>query len=175
MLNDPKPNRDADVVPGVYDNRPIVYDNRPIEPGERIVYHLDGIESQTDEMAGTAPSYLIMDEVREIHIALKALIAERDQLAKFKAYVHRRLDKAGVPVDPPSAHREHGCRIGGRLDALIGDRDNARKAGEAMAQACGRLVATARLMTDGSGLSNDIDLLRSLNLYDRAIAMAAKP
>lgn len=44
---------------------------------------------------------------------------DRDHLAKFKAYVHERLDKAGVPVDPPSEHREKGCRIGGRLDHLL--------------------------------------------------------
>jgi len=48
-----------------------------------------------------------------------ALIAERDALARFKAYVHKRLDDAGVPVDPPSPHREKGCRIGGRLDWLL--------------------------------------------------------
>jgi len=53
---------------------------------------------------------------------------ERDKLRTFKTYVHERLDKAGVPVDPPSEHREHGCRIGGRLDVLIGERDRAREA-----------------------------------------------
>lgn len=46
-------------------------------------------------------------------------VKERDKLAEFKAYVHQRLDAAGVPVDPPSEHREKGCRIGGRLDAVL--------------------------------------------------------
>lgn len=44
---------------------------------------------------------------------------ELARLRNFKAYVHERLDKAGVPVDPPSPHREAGCRIGGRLDAVL--------------------------------------------------------
>lgn len=45
---------------------------------------------------------------------------ERDALAKFKTYVHQRLDDAGVPVDPESPHKAAGCRIGGRLDYLFG-------------------------------------------------------
>ncbi len=50
----------------------------------------------------------------------EAATKERDALAAFKAYVHQRLDAAGVPVDPPSTHREAGCRIGGRLDVVLG-------------------------------------------------------
>lgn len=46
-------------------------------------------------------------------------VNDRDKLAKFKAYVHDRLDKAGVPVDPPSPHQSEGCRIGGRLDYVL--------------------------------------------------------
>lgn len=45
----------------------------------------------------------------------------------FKTYVHKRLDDAGVPVDPESPHKAEGCRIGGRLDVLIGERDELRK------------------------------------------------
>lgn len=44
---------------------------------------------------------------------------ELARLRNFKSYVHQRLDEAGVPVDPPSPHREAGCRIGGRLDAVL--------------------------------------------------------
>lgn len=47
------------------------------------------------------------------------LEGERDKLAKFKVYVHRRLDEAGVPVDPDSSHKAEGCRIGGRLDIVL--------------------------------------------------------
>lgn len=45
-----------------------------------------------------------------------ALLAERDHLAKFKAYVHKRLDDADVPHHPPGPHGAEGCRIGDRLD-----------------------------------------------------------
>jgi len=44
---------------------------------------------------------------------------EAEALAKFKEYVHRRLDEAGVPSDPPSPHQAEGCRIGGRLDLVL--------------------------------------------------------
>lgn len=51
------------------------------------------------------------------------LAAERDALAKFKAYVHHRLDDAGIPADPESPHKAQGCRIGGRLDVVFSERD----------------------------------------------------
>lgn len=51
-----------------------------------------------------------------------AVVAERDALAKFKQYVHGRLDAAGVPADPDSPHKAEGCRIGGRLDIVLADR-----------------------------------------------------
>jgi hypothetical protein len=41
-----------------------------------------------------------------------------EALQKFKAYVHDRLDKMGIPVDPESPHKAAGCRIGGRLDVV---------------------------------------------------------
>jgi len=40
------------------------------------------------------------------------------KLQKFKDYVHDRLDKMGIPIDPDSPHKEAGCRIGGRLDVV---------------------------------------------------------
>lgn len=45
--------------------------------------------------------------------------SELEALRKFTAYVHQRLDDAGVEADPPSPHREEGCRIGGRLDIVL--------------------------------------------------------
>ena len=47
-------------------------------------------------------------------------------MQKFKDYVHASLDAAGVPTDPESPHKAEGCRIGGRLDVLIGERDTLR-------------------------------------------------
>lgn len=63
--------------------------------------------------AGLSPDDL------DVYQAINALVVDRDALAKFKAYVHQRLDDAGVPVDPESPHKAHGCRIGGRLDWLL--------------------------------------------------------
>lgn len=51
---------------------------------------------------------------------------ENEKLAKFKAYVHKRLDDAGVPADPESSHRAEGCRIGGRLDIVLRDYSSIR-------------------------------------------------
>ena len=55
---------------------------------------------------------LTPDEVR-------AIIAERDKLAAFKAFVHARLDEGGVPTHPDGPHSKQGCRIGDRLDLLL--------------------------------------------------------
>lgn len=71
---------------------------------------------QTFEQCEVDPEYVTRLEV------------ERDKLAAFKKYVHDRLDAAGVPVDPESPHKAEGCRIGGRLDVLIGERDRLREA-----------------------------------------------
>ncbi len=48
------------------------------------------------------------------------------RLAAFKAYVHERLDQAGVPADPESIHKAAGCRVGGRLDWLLAQLEAAR-------------------------------------------------
>jgi hypothetical protein len=62
---------------------------------------------------------------------VRRLTDERDKLQRFKSYVHARLDAAGVPADPESAHKAEGCRIGGRLDAVFAERDALRAALEA--------------------------------------------
>lgn len=90
-----------------------------------------------DELAPTAPNAEREDEIARLRAELihahnwqkrmcqlhaedlANMSAQRDKLAAFKAYVHRRLDEAGVPADPPGEHREAGCRIGQRLDWLM--------------------------------------------------------
>jgi hypothetical protein len=59
-------------------------------------------------------------------VALAALVAKVEKLERFKAYVHERLDKAGVPTDPGGEHSKHGCRIGDRLDVLLGENERLR-------------------------------------------------
>lgn len=65
-------------------------------------------------------------EIAKAQAELAAVTAERDALQRFKEYVHQRLDDAGVPVDPDSPHKAAGCRIGGRMDVIIGERDTFR-------------------------------------------------
>lgn len=58
-----------------------------------------------------------------------ALLQKRvESLEAFKAYVHQRLDAAGVPTHPDGPHSAEGCRVGDRLDLLIGERDSAQQA-----------------------------------------------
>ncbi len=40
-------------------------------------------------------------------------------LQRFKDFVHRRLDEAGVPTHPDGEHSKAGCRIGDRLDIVL--------------------------------------------------------
>ncbi len=40
-------------------------------------------------------------------------------LQKFKDYVHKRLDEAGIPTHPDGEHSKHGCRVGDRLDIAL--------------------------------------------------------
>jgi hypothetical protein len=74
-------------------------------------------------------------------MALKAqrvltLFDALDKLGAFKTYVHQRLDGAGIAADPnPEENARHGCRIEGRLDVLIGERDEARATAEIHAHA----------------------------------------
>lgn len=45
--------------------------------------------------------------------------SELESLRKFKAYVHQRLDEAGIPKQPNGVHTLNGCRIGDRLDLVL--------------------------------------------------------
>jgi hypothetical protein len=90
-----------------------------------LIARIDDAEAERDEVQQA--------RIRTYEICAdssKRLIAERDALAKFKAYVHRRLDEAGIPTDPDSLHKAEGCRIGGRLDVVFAERDALRAAVE---------------------------------------------
>jgi D-ribose pyranose/furanose isomerase RbsD len=88
--------------------------------GEENIDELDRLENRVAELERIVRAQEIL--LHNDHRATEAE-EERDALAKFKAYVHARLDDAGVPVDPESPHKAEGCRIGGRLDVLLGERD----------------------------------------------------
>lgn len=64
----------------------------------------------------------------ELIDTLHEVIEERNKLAEFKAYVHKRLDAMGVPHDPtPETTTATGCRISGRLDYLYARRKKGSK------------------------------------------------
>lgn len=65
---------------------------------------------------GMVPSDDLQACAREV-LRLEDKIAA---LQKFKDFVHSRLDQAGVEKDPPGEHRDAGCRIGQRLDLVLG-------------------------------------------------------
>lgn len=46
-------------------------------------------------------------------------VEEIEALRQFKAYVHERLDDAGIPTHPGGEHSEAGCRVGDRLDIAL--------------------------------------------------------
>lgn len=67
-------------------------------------------------------------------------MSDAEKIAKlqaFKDYVHKRLDEAGVTVDPESSHKAEGCRIGGRLDEVFAVRANLLAACR-QARVCGK-------------------------------------
>ena len=86
------------------------------------------------------------------HKDVLSLRSQLAQAAKFKSYVHERLDAASVPADPPSPHREHGCRIGGRLDWVFAQLAQAREALK-KCPACnghGRVILPCRFCEDST-------------------------
>lgn len=65
----------------------------------------------------------IGDPVATLALTAIGIAQERDKLAAFKKFVHDRLDAADVPTHPDGPHSKEGCRIGDRLDGLIGERN----------------------------------------------------
>lgn len=51
--------------------------------------------------------------------ACEEAVKELEALRQFKAYVHERLDDAGIPTHPEGEHSKAGCRVGDRLDIAL--------------------------------------------------------
>lgn len=70
--------------------------------------------------------------IAELESKLESVAAERDKLAKFKSFVHERLDAAGVEKNPVGKHAAEGCRVGERLRVVFEERDRLKTALEAV-------------------------------------------
>ena len=101
-------------------------------------------------------------ESAQMRSRVRALTKENGELAAFKAYVHRRFDDAGVAADPESPHKAAGCRIGGRMDVFIGERDELRK----------ELAEAKSVLTNFATWSDDQCAWNDAGVRARAIASA---
>lgn len=88
--------------------------------------------------------------------------AERDALQAFKDYVHKRLDDAGVSVDPESTHKGAGCRIGGRLDIVLTERNTLRAENERLRKEIGGFLHLADLRACMVAAADENARLKSL-------------
>lgn len=77
------------------------------------------MEVDLDGLASNIKAAIGGDRRDEWRFMVDELVRNVKKLEAFKAYVHQRLDEAGVPTDPDSQHRAEGCRIGGRLDIVL--------------------------------------------------------
>ena len=94
------------------------HDKRSVRDRQMLAELLCPHEPKTVQMNVAA------SEIRRCYAELDSLRAELAERAAFKAYVHERLDTAGVPHDPdPEKTADTGCRIGHRLDWLLAERD----------------------------------------------------
>lgn len=76
-----------------------------------------------DQIEEIAAQLQRVQELEDIDRALTDIAQRRqvtiDALERFKAYVHQRLDEAGIPTHPDGEHSKAGCRIGDRLDLAL--------------------------------------------------------
>ena len=91
---------------------------------ERVGTRLEAVESGAANNAALSPNL-----TREVYSALLRAAARIEKLAAFKAYVHERLDGAGIEKEPNGPHSAAGCRVGDRLDIVFA---HVSKQGEAI-------------------------------------------
>lgn len=82
--------------------------------------------SDSFDIAANA-EWVWVDGVRYNKDAPRKLCNEA-RLQAFKAYVHKRLDDAGVPTEPDVPHSKASCRVGDRLDYVFNKLANTRNA-----------------------------------------------
>lgn len=135
------------------------------------------IENLREELSLCESTLQNRDQTLEWHVA------EIEKLQAFKDYVHQRLDEAGVPVDPESPHKAAGCRIGGRLDEIFAQLQQAYERivaqqtvldlDKAIIDACGRLLKLLKERFDKYPEHTHIVLTREE--YEQCLNSSATP
>jgi Tfp pilus assembly protein PilV len=100
---------------------------------DRLIARVREAEANARAASINATSSLALAE--RMRAGRDAAITERDALAAFKAFTHRRLDEAGIPTHPEGPHSAEGCRIGDRLDIIQQQRDVAMARASALTKA----------------------------------------
>jgi hypothetical protein len=87
--------------------------------------NLEKLAERVNKIEGDKDSTIaqLRDELAEAKHQAERAEKERDKLQAFKDYVHGRFDTAGIERDPESVHKAEGCRVGGRFDILISERN----------------------------------------------------
>ena len=76
-----------------------------------------------DVRAGHGPDADFIDPLSlEAANYINQLQSELAAARAFKAYVHKRLDEAGIATHPDGPHSKEGCRVGDRLDIVLAAR-----------------------------------------------------
>lgn len=96
----------------------------------------DGILARVDEIVALRADNERLTQQNETNEKRVVRLVERNDglkeqveaLQRFKDFVHRRLDEAGVPTHPDGPHSKEGCRVGDRLDVIQAERDQERAA-----------------------------------------------
>jgi hypothetical protein len=91
------------------------------------------------------------EKCMDLKAKVRNLRAERDARQAFKDYVHERLDQAGIPTHTDGEHSKAGCRVGDRLDVLIGERDQLRSEWERLREALGKHADQHDMMAKMAG------------------------
>ncbi len=94
----------------------------------------------------------VMRKTPERRELLRTLEVTRTELAerqRFKDFVHAYLDRHGVPHHPPGKHGPEGCRIGDRLDWVLGRVDFSYEPNPQNEKLAGQYRAALRKTEDG--------------------------
>lgn len=89
-------------------------DNKELQRVVEIIAYDQLGQEQSDDLVAKMG---ILNEFVQRHVT-----KQTEKLQAFKDYVHQRLDAAGVEREPHGIYSKAGCRVGDRLDIVLGGR-----------------------------------------------------